>query len=391
MDASEDIRMPIGQRLVGYFQQKNNPSPRPKTGGDQFAWAAPLRAVSSSMRIDMNKSLTNNILCAGLLASLTMLLPACSSNSSTDDAESAEDTENMDSTEGTQSLGLPADLSLVMLNSSTGDYKQFDTNTGELTDLNAVAQSSEDSAIQALEITDTSAIGYFFAWPDFREVNEEEALDSKYLLMNPSYVSGNTISSENFSQLAHFHDDTLAAHTAAEFENPEPGSGKAAGLERLNAHVTSQADLESEVADVIPAGETLCQAFIDPFVAFEMEHEEHEEEHEHGDLVHMALTTTGKIHFYVEGETGLESLQGFVQLDDVSSISDCNRATVAHASEDGALFFIPDTQTVYLVDSHGGDYHQHSRWDVSDILGEGGSADMMAVLGGGAEHDHDDE
>ncbi len=317
---------------------------------------------------------------ASLLLACGAVLGACSSSSS-DDAAAG----------GSASVDMPEGLSLVLLNASTGAYYLFDAETETRTDLNDLAQRSQDSAVQKLLISDTSTIGHFFSWPDFRVANGQEMLDDKYLLMKPGYIPGSEISADKFVQLAHFHDATLAAHSADEFANPEPGSSRAAGMARLNSHVSEQAELVAELAAVLPAGETLCRAFVDPYVKFEHEQEpagEGAAEHEHGDLVHMALTTSGRMHFFAEGDAGLAPTQGFVKLDNVTFIENCDRTTIAHASEDGVLVFVPDTQRIYLVDSHGGDYHQHSTWPISAILPRGVRADLVAVMGAGADHDH---
>lgn len=317
---------------------------------------------------------------------LAILGTACSSSN--------DSTPEMD--EGV-SVDLPEGLTLSLLNASTGAYYAFDTTAETRTDLNEIAAASQDSSIQNLQITDTSAIGHFFQWPDFREANGEELLDVKYLLMRPGYVPGSEIDADQFVQLAHFHDTTLAAHSAEEFRDPEPGSSKAMGLQRLNSHVAEQKELEEEMLEVMPDGEQLCQAFVDPYVKFELGHEEEEgaeemgtEEHAHGDFIHIALSDSGRMYFFAEGEAEeLEQVQGFVKLDNVSTISDCTRASITRVSEEGVLVFIPDTQLLYLVDSHGGDYHQHSTWSISAILPEGVSADLIAVIGAGEEHEHE--
>jgi hypothetical protein len=319
---------------------------------------------------------------ASLLCSQSLILSGCNGFGSSD------------SSDDETTLGLPENMYLILLNASNGAYYSFDSSTESRTDLNELAASSLDSAVQNLQITDTSTIGHFFHWPDFRVVNDEEMLDMKYLLMRPDYTPGAVIDADQFVQLAHFHGDELAAHDAEEFRDPEPGSNKAAGLERLNSFVEKQQALEEEVAEVLPVDQQLCRAYVDPYLQFELEQEEEEEgseEHAHGELVHFALTESGRVYFFEEHEGALEQTQGFVKLDNVSSISDCNRTTIARVSEDGILVFIPDTQLLYLVDSHGGDFHQHSTWAISLLMPEGVSADLAAVIGSGAEHDHDHE
>ncbi|MCG8486589.1 MAG: hypothetical protein MI756_03890 [Chromatiales bacterium] len=328
---------------------------------------------------------TSKLFFASILCTQAFLFNGCGGSSS-----------NNSSDDGTN-LGLPAEMQLIMLNALTGAYYSFDSTTETRTDINEMAAASQDSAVQNLQITDTSTIGHFFHWPDFRLSGTEELLDMKYLLMVPEYTPGDPIDADQFVQLAHLHGEELAAHSAEEFRDPEAGSNIAAGLERLNSFVDKQKDLEEEIAEVIPAGEQLCRAYVDPYLQFELEQEagaeegEGGEEHAHGALVHFALTESGRVYFYEEHEGALEELQGFVTLDDVVTISDCNRTTIARVSEDGVLIFIPDTQLLYLVDAHGGDFHQHSTWATSLLMPEGVNADMIAIIGGGEEHDHDHE
>ena len=328
----------------------------------------------------------NSIFKKALLASListSALLTACGGSSGT-----ADTNQDQDQTK----VGLPAGLTLSFVDANSPKYYSFNTTSEALVDLNDLAATSGDSAVQKLAISDTSTIGSFFHWPDFRMNGDVEALDNKYLLMKPTYQTGVSISSDDFVQLVHFHDTDLAAHSADEFANPVEGSAKAAGLARLNSHVDFQKDLEEEVSEALPQDQILCKAYVDPYQKFEIEQAETSttttEAHDHGDLVHFALTQSGRVYFYKEGTSGLESLQGFVTLDGVSNISNCARTTIARTSEDGVLVFVPDTQKLYLVDSHGGDYHQHSTWSVSSFLPSGFHADMMAAIGEGAAHDH---
>lgn len=305
-----------------------------------------------------------------------------------------------DDKEGTDEIVyvLPDGLTLAFLNATDASYIAYNTTSESSADLNDLADTSGDSAVQKMKIDDVADIGFFYHWPDFRIVDDEETTDMKYLLMKPGYLyqSGATIDSDQFVQLVHFHGEDLAAHSADEFDDPEAGSNKEAGLIRLNQAVSDQEELENEVAEVLEDGQILCRAFIDPFMQFELEHEaeeeEGEEEHDHGALMHFALTESGRVYFYQEGESEeLESSQGFVTLDGISSITDCGRTTMARASDDGILIFVADANSLYLVDNHGADYHQHSVWDLDEVLPEGFHADLMAVIGEGSEHEHEDE
>lgn len=323
---------------------------------------------------------TSKILFSSVVVAQALFISACDDSSSSSSGEPS-----------VIDLGMPDELHLSLIDASTGAYYGYDTSSLILTDLNQEAASSQDSGVQKLEITDTSTIGQFLHWPDVYEDEGEDHLDMKYLLMLPEYVSGDTVDASVFSKLVHFHGDDLAAHTADEFENPEAGSNVEAAFARLNDHVADQNALYNEVAEALPAGQQLCRAFVDPYVALEHahEHDHAKAEEEHGELMHFALTDSGRVYFYHEETEGLEEAQNFVKLDNVSSILDCERTTVARASDDGILIFVPDTQTIYLVDSHGSDYHQHSAWDIAALLPTGVRADLVAILGAGEAHDHD--
>ncbi len=324
---------------------------------------------------------TSKILISSVLAAQAALISGCDDSSNSADGDSS-----------IIDLGMPEELHLSLLNASTGAFYGYDSTNLMLTDINEAAASSQDSGVQNLQITDTSTIGHFLHWPDAYESDGEDHLDMKYLLMLPEYMAGDAIDADAFSKLVHFHGTDLAAHTAEEFNNPEPGSAVEAAFTRLNAFVAEQEALFDEVAEALPAGQQLCRAFVDPHLALEHEHEaKAEEEHEHGELAHFALTDSGRVYIFHEEENGLEQAQGFVKLDDVTSILDCNRTTVARASDDGILVFVPETQLLYLVDSHGSDFHQHATWAVSELLPQGVRADLIAVLGAGSEHDHDHE
>ncbi|MBN2646260.1 MAG: hypothetical protein JXR44_00570 [Thiotrichales bacterium] len=304
-------------------------------------------------------------------------------------------------------LGLPAGLTLSMVDTHGLKYYAFNTDSETLTDLNALADASSDSAVQALRISDASLLGSFLQWPDFRVVNAVEKLDGKYLLMKPAYQAGTAViagTADNpgdFTQLTHFHDTELAAHSDAEFygadsctqadQDAGTCSGKYYGMQRLNAFVAEQNELEAELAGVLPQDQTLCRAYVDPYQKFELEQATAEETHAHGDLMHFALTESGRIYFYTEGENGLQSAQGFVALNGLSSenpIMNCARTAVSRVSEEGILVFVPETQKLYLVDSHGGDFHQHSQWDLADLLPQGVTVDLMAILGEGSHEEH---
>ena len=355
---------------------------------------------------------TKKLLLTTLICGPALLLSACNDSDSDGEAE-----------DRVIATGLPEGLSLSFVDASDGAFYSYDTTTGRRVDLNAKAAASEDESIQEMQLTDVSLIGSFLVWPDSGEhaheadqpvkmedehdhEHEEGELEAKYLLMVPGYERGAPIDADDFSVIVHFHDEDLAGHSAEEYREAEDGSNLAEELERLNHFVEEQAELFAEVEEALTAeGRSLCVAYVDPYLAAEHAHEEehagdtlpkNEEAHageEHGELVHYALDTTGRVYFFEEHMEGLETIVGgFVRLEGTSesTVLDCSRSSIARANEEGVLVFLPDTQMIYQVDSHdGGDFHQHGVWTIDAILPAGTRADLVAIVGAGEEHDHD--
>ena len=336
--------------------------------------------------------LNRNILAPALVGA-ALLLAGCEGDGSNNNA-------------GTIDIGMPEGLTLAMLDSTDGAFYAYDSSSKLRVDLNEAADNSQDESVQAMKITDTSVIGHFLHFPDNpgahaehaphskAEAHAEAEIENKFLLMLPSYQPGATVDGNSFSVLAHLHDDEVAGHLAEEYRDAQPGSNLAEELERLNAHVTEQNELETEISGALPTDQTLCRAYIDPYVAAEHAHEEtpqakatdmHAEEH----LVHYALTDSGRVYFYEDHQGALESMQGHVALTNVASIQDCSRTTISRVSEEGILIFVPDTQTLYEVDGHdGGEFHLHARYEIAELLPEGVRADLVAIIGEGEAHDH---
>lgn len=350
----------------------------------------------------------HKLIAASMLSGTALLIGACSDSGDGGGAD-------------TILTGLPEGLTLAMLDKAGGQFYALDTTTGVRTDLNEAARSSTDPAVRNLEVTDTSVIGHFLHWPDAADHDHDHAkqaeeghddehgegeFEQRFVLMRPDYEPGSVIDADQFVVLIDFHGDELAGHTADEYRDQPDGSVAAEELERLNAFVVEQQELVDEVTEAMPDGQTLCSAYIDPYLAGEHgdEHahgdepakQETGDEHghdEHGELIHYALTDTGRVYFFEEHTDGLELAQEtFVQLTGVSSILDCSATTIARASDEGVLIFVPDSQFVYFVDAHeGADFHQHSRYAVADMMPAGVRADLIAIVGAGEDHDHDDE
>ncbi|UQB42195.1 hypothetical protein JX580_11150 [Thiomicrospira microaerophila] len=275
------------------------------------------------------------------------------------------------------------DKSLVFINSTTGEQYIYDFQTRQAINLNDKANASTVESEKKLNIEGQTNLSHFIHWPDFRIVNEVMREDKKVVLMNDSYTGGD-VDANHFFYLAHFHgsgeERYLAAHSADEFENLPEGHGRLAGLARLNNFINSQTQLESDLAAQLPEGQTLCKAYVDPYL-------KHKDGVAENTLVHYTLTTTGRMYFYQkEGENFSLVQNSFETLDGVTSIENCNQVTITRQSDDGVYVFVPNAEHLYFIDRHGADFHLHERIRIDSLIPAGVNPDIMGAIGEGKGH-----
>ena len=140
---------------------------------------------------------------------------------------------------------------------------------------------------------------------------------------------------------------------------------------------------------MLPEGETLCAFFVPSHHHHEDENETEEEEEAHH---HFVLSSSGSLYLFDENSSeALEQAQPPVALEGVDNITDCSQASIVQYGDEGVLVFVGTAQKLFMVDSHGLDFHQHSQWDLKEFLPGGFVPQYMTGLGEGAEHDHDHE
>ncbi|WP_044408713.1 hypothetical protein [Thiomicrospira microaerophila] len=275
------------------------------------------------------------------------------------------------------------DKSLVFINSTTGDQYIYDFQTKQAIDLNDKANASTRDSEKKLNIFGEANLSHFIHWPDFRVVEGTLREDKKVVLMNNNYTSGD-VDASHFFYLAHFHgtgdERYLAAHSSDEFDNLPEGHGRLAGLARLNNFISNQAQLESDLAAVLPADQTLCKAYVDPYL-------KNKEGVEANSLVHYTLTTSGRMYFY-KNDGGTFSLvqNSFETLDGISAIDNCNKVTITRESDDGVYVFVPSATHLYFIDRHGADFHLHERIRIDSLIPAGVNPDIMGAIGKGKDH-----
>lgn len=266
---------------------------------------------------------------------------------------------------------LPEGKTLAFYNSQTGAQMVFDTTESK-------SVSLDENASSPLYMKDKEQ-GRLVYWPD------EATGDAKLIMFKAAYDferDGN-VSFEDFIYLGHFHGTELAAHAASEFDPAVASAIKLATLDRLSAYLQEQSEIKEEIeAAMLAQNEELCTFYVPQHAHEENATEAHKP-------LHFAISKSAKLYILEEGEAGLVPLQGQVVVA-LEGATTCNadESGITGYGEEGILLFLAQTQTLYLVDSHGLDYHQHSRWKLEEFLPKGFSAMQMAGLGEGGHDDH---
>jgi hypothetical protein len=314
----------------------------------------------------------------GLALSAILALGGCGSS----DSDSGSDDSSLQ-----ESMGAEIDVEKLFFfyNHLTGEQYTYDTTTREVANLN----SDETSNLYM----SNKGHGHIIYWPhQTTDENGTAIIDEKAVMVNESYeygVDGN-LTHENLIYLGHFHGEDLAAHSSAEFDPDSNISAtyseaikvkKANALKALNIYLAEQNEIKEEIAEALDSeGETLCNFFVPHH-----EHEDNETEEE--TIPHYALTEDGELYIFTEGENGLEKYQGPLVLDGATSCSK-NESGMTSAGESSIFVYMHSSKRVYLMDSHGADYHEHSKWEIGEILPS--SVEPMQMIGfGGIDEDHE--
>lgn len=314
-----------------------------------------------------------NLVITGFTA---LLLVGCGSSNSTN----ANTNLNISS-----SLDLPNGKTLIFFDNESSKQYLYDTTKDTNTDMNAEANATYNM---------TDKTGRLIVW------NHETAagIDQKIVMLNDDFnINEGNLTYNDFHYLGHFHEEdnehVFAAHANSEFDPTVSSDAKKAALVALNKHLLEQEEVKQEIAEALPSGEELCNFYV-------FAHEEHEEEedadhnetaeaHEHEEAsAHIALTKSGKVYIYHEEEEGLHQEGAAFALDGVSSCEE-DKSSIIKSDDYGVYIFSAESQTLYLVDSHGEDFHQHSKWTGSKFLPEGFTPTQLAGISESNEHYHE--
>jgi len=270
------------------------------------------------------------------------------------------------SSSGTDSASLELESdgkTLFFYSASTNEQYAFDVDTQQVTDLN----DATDAELINFNM-DTSQHGRFFVWVDDKGDTNASNDEEKLVMFRNDYdyaIDGNA-SWEDFYYLGHFHEHEedgvtsyeLAAHSSDEF-NVTSGA-KYDAMVRLNTYLQAQQTLKTDLATLLPAAANgLCS-----YLHFE---------NDEGETKSFVMGTNGVMYIYDAGNTLLDSTV-------VASSCTADEVGIS-ATEDGVLVFDAFTQKLYAVDSHeDGIYHVHTSWNVSELIGDGHSAQMMVGI-----------
>lgn len=299
---------------------------------------------------------------AATLAALTILLSACGGGSDPVE-EQANGVIDLES----------ANKVLYFYGASSEDHYAFYTETGRVENLN------DDNKT---DMRDADPTGRLFYWLDNRGDTNASNDEGKVVMFKSTYdllgTGDANATWEEFYYLDHLSGDERHPHENIEF-NVTSGS-KLIAMERLNTYLQKQEDLKNDLNDIaVTTTEVLADitSICNLYTSIH-EHDGDIEKH------HFVLGTNGRLYTFHDED-------GTIEFNDQTVIADScevGKSGISEAAE-GVIVYLQNTAKLYLVDSHGdGVTHVHSDWDLSQVLGNGKSIDMMVGIGS-VEHEDD--
>ncbi len=300
-----------------------------------------------------------------------------------------------------------AKKALFLYGTSTNDHLAFDTQTQELTELNTYVDDHNETNFKI----ENKESGWLFVWVDDKGDDNASNDEDKVIMFdaNYSYSEDGNATWEDFYYLGHYHEHAheeeteeehedeheehleLAAHTNEEFDDDNVSSPKYLAIQRLNSYLQMQDELKETLKNSLQEQEPATE--VCNFYAMKHAEDEHVEEG-HEEDSYFVLGTNGRLYVFHghehDGELELEFKDSAL----ISSAGCTTRESGISPTAEGVLVYLKNTQTLYLVDSHGdARTHVHSSWDIAQLVGEGKSIDMMVgiktVESEGDAHDHD--
>lgn len=298
----------------------------------------------------------NTIKSAAFILGATLVLSGCGGSGS-------------NSTAQTDPLELESDgKTLVFYSALTNEHYGFEVDSQKVINL----QESTDANghdVSNFNMNESDS-GKLFLWIDNKGTEDRSDDEDKIIMFKQDYSfkkDGNA-TWEDFYYLGHFHGETtkdnqtnyhLAAHVNDEFK--VSSGAKYNAMMRLNQYLAAQNTLEEQLLEILPEeANGLCG--FHTFISKKAE------------TFYYAMGKNGTMYIYDERMR--------TELDSVVVTDSCKSNEFGMSStEDGVLYYSADTQELYSVDSHDdGIHHVHSYWGVSQLIGNGNSAEMMVGL-----------
>jgi len=271
-------------------------------------------------------------------------------------------------------LDLPDGKTMIFFDNASSKQYLYNTDTDKYEDMNIEGKSYDMREKN----------GKLIVW------NHKTAagVDPKIVMLNDDFTfnEGN-LTHADFHYLGHFHteDDkqVFAAHSNSEFDPAVSSAKKKGTLKAFNKYLIGQEEIKKEVAEALPSGEQLCNYFV-------FDHEELDDHNATAEepTPHIALSKSGKVYIFEEKEAGLVSSQAVFALDGVTSCEE-DKSAIIKNDDHGVLIFSAQSQKLYLVDSHGDDFHQHSSWTASKFLPTGFTPTGLAGISKDSEQNHE--
>jgi hypothetical protein len=247
-----------------------------------------------------------------------------------------------------ESVDMPDGMTLILFDNKTSNQMMYDTTKDTGTCMNAAENKYSMTGKQ----------GKLIVW-DHETVT---GVDQKIVMLHDDFdINEGNLTHQKFHYLGHFHEENnvpiFAAHSADEFDPAKSSDKQKAALMALNRHLHGQKEAREEIGAALPSGEVLCNFYV-----FGHGHEGDEAP------AHIALSKTGKVYVFAEDNVSgeLVATQNSFGLD---GVTECNEdeSNIVKQSEHGVLIFSAQSQKIYLVDSHGMDFHAHSTWDIGRL------------------------
>ncbi|HHD75956.1 MAG TPA: hypothetical protein ENK95_03910 [Campylobacterales bacterium] len=270
-----------------------------------------------------------------------------------------------------EKLNLPDGKTLIFFDNASSKQYLYDTTEDKSEDMNADSTKNYNM---------TNKNGKLYVWN--HEISEGK-YEEKIVMLKDDYTIGSTLTYENFHYLGHFHEEdnkhVFAAHASSEFDPVSSSVAKKNALVALNKSLSEHADVKKEIAEVLPSGEELCNFFV--LGEDDHDHAKTSNKTEEETAAHLALTKTGKMYIFKEDNVTkkLTESQSAFSIEGITACEE-DKVSIIKNDDHGVLLFSAESQILYLIDSHGEDFHQHSKWTGSKFLPTGFTPTQLAGI-----------